>query len=360
MSSPAIYVHKADLAATQVRDAPSPPLAPGQARLTLDLFALTANNVTYAAMGEAFKYWDFFPAPEGLGLVPVWGFATVSESRVDGLHEGERIWGYYPFAQELVVTPAKLTDLGFADAAAHRAGLPPVYNQYERVARDPMWAPQQEARLALLRPLFTTSFLIDDYAAEQGFFGAERVAFLSASSKTALGAAKLMKARGGVQVIALTSPANAAFCRQTGYFDTVVSYDALGGLDRAAPLAVIDMAGDAGLIDALADHLTDAFIYNMMVGAAHWRDGGRQTKGPPRTLFFAPDRIVQRTREWGKAGYGARYQAAWSAFTESLTWLDVREARGPHALQEAWGRLLAGKVSPQEGLIGRFGSDLAV
>jgi len=46
-------------------------LQPGQARLHIDHFALTANNITYAAFGEAMGYWQFFPASSGWGCIPV-------------------------------------------------------------------------------------------------------------------------------------------------------------------------------------------------------------------------------------------------------------------------------------------------
>ena len=55
-------------------------LEPGQALLRIDNFSLSANNVTYGAMGDAMNYWDFFPAPEGWGRVPAWGFAEVTRS----------------------------------------------------------------------------------------------------------------------------------------------------------------------------------------------------------------------------------------------------------------------------------------
>lgn len=349
-----ILVPKSDLRATRIDSCEPTPLAPGQARLALDLFALTANNVTYAAMGDSFRYWAFFPAPEGFGLVPVWGFAVVVESRVDGMHEGERLYGYFPFADQLVVQVDRLTEFGFVDASAHRAGLPPVYNQYERVARDPSWSPAMEPQLALFRPLFTTSFLIDDFVAEQDFFGARRIAFAAASSKTALGAAALLKQRGAVEVVALTSPANAAFCEATGYFDRVTPYSAIDSLPTDAPVALIDMAGDAAVINHLADHLGATFTANLMVGAAHWEGGAGGVRGPARSLFFAPDRIVQRHKDWGRDGYAERYRAAWGTFSRGLGWLETVDIKGAEALAKTWTRLASGGVGPAEGLIGRF------
>ncbi len=68
---------------------------------------MTANNVTYAVFGDAMRYWDFFPAPDldGVpqGRVPLWGFAEVERSRVAGVDEGTRVYGYLPTSSHLVV-----------------------------------------------------------------------------------------------------------------------------------------------------------------------------------------------------------------------------------------------------------------
>ena len=48
------------------------PLPAGAVRFRIDAFALTANNITYAAFGEAMNYWRFFPADDAAwGRVPV-------------------------------------------------------------------------------------------------------------------------------------------------------------------------------------------------------------------------------------------------------------------------------------------------
>ena len=43
--------------------------------LRVTKFGFTANNVTYAVVGDMMSYWSFFPAEPGWGRVPVWGFA---------------------------------------------------------------------------------------------------------------------------------------------------------------------------------------------------------------------------------------------------------------------------------------------
>jgi Protein of unknown function (DUF2855) len=51
-------------------------------------FALTANNITYAVIGEELKYWQLFPAPEGYGNVPVRGFGEVIAAKHPGIAVG--------------------------------------------------------------------------------------------------------------------------------------------------------------------------------------------------------------------------------------------------------------------------------
>jgi hypothetical protein len=55
----------------------------------------------------------------------------------------------------------------------------------------------QEPQQALLRPLFITSFLIDDFLDDAQCFGAQQVLLSSASSKTAFGTALCLSLRRG-------------------------------------------------------------------------------------------------------------------------------------------------------------------
>ena len=98
-------------------------LAAGQVLLKVHRFSFTANNITYAAMGDALRYWEFFPAPTGKGIIPVWGFADVLVSRCDEIAVGERLYGYYPMSTHLVVEPQHISSGSFVDGAEHRQSL---------------------------------------------------------------------------------------------------------------------------------------------------------------------------------------------------------------------------------------------
>src|SRR5882757_11025651 len=71
--------------------------------LKVDRFAFTANNITYAVIGEQLKYWSLFPAPSGYGQIPVWGFAEVLQSQHPDIAAGERLFGYLPMATHMVI-----------------------------------------------------------------------------------------------------------------------------------------------------------------------------------------------------------------------------------------------------------------
>jgi hypothetical protein len=349
-----LEVKRDDLRSMRWSDVPPGDLGDGQARLRVDRFALTANNVTYAVFGDAMSYWKFFPAEDGWGRVPVWGFADVEESRAEGLSEGDRVYGYFPMATHLVVSPSRINDGGFVDAAPHRAALPPVYNQYQRVGADSQYDPKREREYAILRPLFMTSFLIDDWLADDAMFGAESVVIASASSKTALGLAQLLSTRRDVEVVGLTSMANAAFVRSVGYYDRTVEYDRLGELPTATPTVFVDMAGGGQVLGDVHRHFGDALRKSCLVGATHWEESAPPVDlpGPVPMFFFAPDRVVKRRADWGPGGLEQRLSSSWADFLESVDgWLTVVERNGRDELEATWLEVLEGRASPAVGYV---------
>ena len=335
-------------------------LGGGAVRLGIDLFALTSNNITYAAFGDAMNYWGFFPTGDpATGCIPVWGFADVVESRCEGVAVGERIYGYYPMASDVVLQPVRVNDAGFFDGAEHRRELHALYNHYSRCGADPGYVQAREAEQALLRPLFITSFLIDDFLADKAFFGARSVILSSASSKTAYGAAFCLAQRrssGAVKVIGLTSPGNVEFTRGLGCYDEVLAYDAVDTLRADVPAVYVDFSGSATLRASIHAHLADTLKYSCSVGGTHWDalGSGQGLAGPRPVLFFAPAQLQKRSADWGAAGLQQRVAEAWAAFMRPVTdpqrpWLRVLRGQGASALEATYAALLAGTVSPAVG-----------
>ncbi len=342
-------IARADLHDTRFEDSPAPAPDPGQAVLSVDRFGLTANNITYAAFGEAMSYWNFFPAPDGWGRMPVWGFATVAESRTEGLEEGARIYGYLPPSSELLVTPERLGPHGFVDAAAHRAALPAAYNSYQLAASDPSYDPGREDQQMLLRPLFFTSWLIDDFLRDSGIFGADTVVLSSASSKTASGLAFLLSRDGGAEVIGLTSARGAEYARSIGVYDAVLTYDELDDLP-AGRAVYVDMSGDAAVREGVHRRYGAELAHSAVVGATHHDQMGAVPDGlpgPRPTFFFAPDRVAKRSGDWGREQLEKRLAEAWEPYMKWTDgWLEVIREEGPDSLRGTYLDLLDGRIDP--------------
>jgi hypothetical protein len=342
-------VAKDDLHRCRFQEGGPPALTSGQALLAVDSFGLTSNNITYAKFGEAMSYWSFFPAEDGWGRVPVWGFARVAASSHDAVEAGARVYGYLPPSSGLVVTPARVEARGFVDAAPHRAGLPPAYNGYLNVDADPVYDADSEDEQMLFRPLFFTSYLIDDFLGDAGMFGAGMAVISSASSKTASALAFLLSRREGVDVIGLTSSRSVEFARSLEVYDHVIAYGEEASLP-AGEAVYVDIAGDAELRDAVHGHYRDDLTHSAVVGATHHDRMGEvpaSLPGPPPTFFFAPDRLAKRTEEWGREGLERRIAEAWHPFLEwTRGWLEVIHGEGPETLERAYLDLLDGRIDP--------------
>jgi uncharacterized protein DUF2855 len=327
-------------------------LEPGQALLKVKTFGLTANNVTYAVFGETMSYWDFFPAQDGWGRVPVWGFAEVEQSQAEGAQPGARLYGYLPPSSHLVVSPANADGKGFVDGSPHRAGLPSAYQRYEITDADPFYRADTEEIQMLLRPLFFTSFLIDDQLADEGLIARGPIVISSASSKTAIAAAFLLAQREGVELVGLTSPRSTEFVDGLGIYGRSVTYDAIDSLERG-PATFVDIAGDGAVRLAVHSHYGDELLHSMAVGVTHWEEPGAgetELPGPPPTFFFAPDRVLKRSKDWGGDQLNRRVADAWHPFCEwTAGWLDVVRGQGFEAVQNAYLEVLDGRVEPTRG-----------
>ena len=359
MKSTDFIVARHDLQQCKVIETQLPDAAalPDDALLvSVDRFAFTANNITYAVLGDALKYWQLFPAPQGFGNVPVWGFGEVIASRHADIAVGERLFGYFPMATHLVIEAADVSKRGLRDAAPHRQeGVAPVYNAYARVSGDPAFAGRQGDYQALLRPLFMLSFLVDDYLAENAFFGARSVLLSSASSKTAFGLAHLLHTlRKDIKVIGLTSASNVEFVKSLGCYDEIVAYDRVTSLPPDSPVAYVDMAGNSELRATLHGHFGDQMKYSGRVGLTHRSSSPDEPvlPGAKPTWFSAPDTIRKRAKEWGPGGIEARFGPAWAGFVPMLDrWLKVTEGNGSAAVRQIYLDTLNGRVAPEQGHI---------
>lgn len=353
-----VLVNRHDLQCLQHRTAP-PGAEPGNGEvlLAVDRFALTANNLTYAMRGESAGFWQYFPAQPPWGRLPVWGFADVVASRHDGIAVGERVFGFLPMSTQLVVRPGRVTPRGFVDTAPHRAALFPLYNHYARWAPHTPADPHRDDLHAVVRPLFFTSFVLDDHLADRAFFGARTLLLSSASSKTALGTAWLLRDRSSVTVCGLTSARHRSFAAATGCFHQVHTYDDVARLDLNPPIAFIDFAGAAPLRHALHQRFGSSLVHALDVGATHRAAPAQPGAAPSMRMqtFSGPDRISQRRADWGAQGLQARYGAAEARFLAAAArWLTIVQRLGPAQLEQAYRQVLEGRTDPAVAFIVRM------
>ncbi|MDQ3645399.1 MAG: DUF2855 family protein [Actinomycetota bacterium] len=341
-----------DLTRTTFLEHPVPEPGVGEALLRVDRVGVTANNVTYARVGETMRYWDFFPAEEGWGRVPLWGFADVERSNVEGVEVGERVYGYLPTSSHLIIRP-RVSSGGIRDVSDHRAHLPAPYNVYAKTSTDPSYRPDQEDLQVLYRPLFITSFMLDDYLGEKDFFGAEVMLVSSASSKTAYGAAFCMGLRPRrPELIGLTSPQNVAFTEGLGCYDAVMGYDDLTRLRPAVATLYADLSGSPELRE-IVHRRFEKLVHHSIIGMTH-EDAELQERhelpGPEPVFFFAPDQMLKRRQDWGPGGIEKRHRAAWAEFAPVVkNWVEVTVGHGRDGLRAAWLEVLAGRVDPRIG-----------
>ena len=351
-----VLVDQQKITRTALGETASQPLETGQARLRLESFALTANNVTYAASGFAIGYWKFFPTDvPGQGLVPVWGIAEVVESTHEDLAVGTRLYGFYPMAEELVITPEVSSRGNVTDVVTHRTELPAVYNSYIPVGETT--ADQDHIR-ALLQPLLATSYLLSDWLDDNAYFGADQIIIGSASSKTGLGLCKYLaeKADRPYQIIGLTSPGNRAFVESLGACDQVLKYSDISEI-TLKPSVYVDMAGNALAKSALHSHLQAHMKHSAAVGISHWDQFNPtvELEGVKPEFFFAPAQIAKRRQEWGPGEIDRRIGDAFKRLaSEASSWMDVKVHHGLGAAPDVYDALAHGKASPSEGHVIRL------
>lgn len=327
----------------------APPVGASAPGVTVDLerFALTANNLTYAKLGDALGYWRYYPAPQGWGRVPVWGVARVVESETSAIVAGERVFGFFPISTRCGLTPAPRGAFGFADTADHRAGLPAAYNEYRLIDRDPHFDRDEDAFLAL-RPLFILGFFLARWLEEKAFFGAERVIVSSASSKAAAALAHELGRRA--ETIGLTSAHNLSAVVDARIFGRAVAYPAIADDEDLAkrPAVYVDIAGDPALAVRLRQKMGDRLVRTIAVGttrvdAADVRLPADGADGADPVFFFAPAHIPRLRALWGAEALRERLAASWASYVAKVRQaMTFRTLSGRNEIADAYDQVVRG------------------
>jgi hypothetical protein len=346
-------VDRTDFRRTRVVDDSPPALDDGQIRLRVERAAFTANNISYALSGDMLGYWDFFPTEAPWGRLPTMGLGAIVESANPDIETGGRYFGFFPMSTEVVIAARSARD-GFRDVGPHRADHAPVYTEFTDVGPDPAFRDDRTDEYLLLRGLFMTSFLVEDFLDDNDGFGADQTLVTSASSKTSIALAHCLSERGR-RAVGITSAGNVAFVEGLGLYEEVVTYDDIETLDATTRSVVVDMAGDAGVTGRIHGHFADALGHSSQVGATHWEEAGPgpgDLPGPTPEFFFAPARMQKRAQDWGPEEMTARLGRALAAFLDGApSWLSVEHSAGPEAVTSVYLETLEGGAPPDTGNI---------
>lgn len=345
-----LEIDRTDIRRSRISPSRPTSLESGEVLLSIERFAVTSNNVSYALSGDFLDYWGFFPTEDGWGRLPVMGFGVVTESANPQISIGQRFFGFYPAGDHHIVRAEK-TSGGFIDVAPHRDTHAMAYRSFDEVS--PTLLATDNAYL-LLRGLFVTSFLAEDFLFDNGMFGAGQIVVSSASSKTAIALAHCIRARGNTHCIGLTSGANVDFVHRVNLYDEVATYEEVENLAEWAPTIYVDIAGNNAVTMAVHAHFDEALQHSMKIGATHWDQGGalRDLVGPQPQFFFAPTQLAKRGKEWGREVLNSRLESALTAFIhDSDRWLDVEESSGDTALTTIYNSLISGESRPETGHI---------
>lgn len=327
-------------------------LQSGDVLLNVQSLALTSNNISYALSGDFLDYWGFFPTEEGWGRLPAMGYGVVTESLNDGVPVGSRYWGFFPVGDHHVVS-AQATSTGFVDVAPHREKHAMAYRGFDRVSDSPESTDDSNS---LLRGLFLTSFLAEDFLFENGMFGAGQIVISSASSKTAIALAHRIRARGNTHCIGLTSASNVSFVEKVNLYDEVATYDDIETLAEWSPTIFVDMAGNADVVSRIHHHFGDALMHSSSIGATHWDQGGSKSDlpGPKPAFFFAPSQLAKRGKEWGRDEVNSQINSALDKFiADSARWMTIQHSPAS-AVEDVYDQLVSGKIAPETGHILSF------
>jgi hypothetical protein len=322
-----IQVKQDELNTTKVKqiDLNTGQLQDGEILLATESFGFSANNITYAALGHGMGYWGFFPADEGYGIVPVWGFATVAQSNHPDIEVGEKVFGYLPMASHLIACPHKVNEYGFSDAHPNRKSISPVYDNYLYCKKDPGYNPTREPWQLNFRPLFMTSFVLNEFISQQ--LNQDVLLLTSASSKTAFGTAFLLQAdkasrqqpqKRPYKVIGLTSPANKTLVESLGCYDAVFTYTEIAKLPKESSW-LLDFAANGDIIASVQESLKGQLNKITLIGATDWSAEQKPNKRAlDAEIFFAPSLVKSLNQEWGQGVFLQKYAHAWQHVAEAL------------------------------------------
>lgn len=374
-----------------------PLLALNNVRLQTRLVSMTANNITYARMGSFAHWWDAFPVPSFLsspyndsikyGIVPVWGYAEVISSHIEGLKEGNIFYGFWPSSNlpiDLQLEPTKPAG-HFIDTTPSRQSMWSYYHRYVLAPENiDLTSPKLAAEI-VFKPLFECAHTLNTYVLgpraihpspkttdspwPHADLSSTAIISLSASGKTALAFTDaVLNARkpgsgplgflaiSSTPTLTLPTPNASPIKTKTLSYASALSPEPTSFLttlpSTLSKILVIDFGGRASSLPALLSHLRShcPAIEIGVIGVGSSPD----TEDALAALASVPERVQMNTSEvrevvvegLGAEAYFGGMGEAWEGFCErgGCEGVEVSVGRGVEELGRGWGRLCEGEV----------------
>jgi len=337
-------------------------------------------------------------SPKTHGLIPVWGFGTITNSSHPKIHVGERVYGYFAPTRYLLVSisPSDLNKFSFYVSRPHLPADRRPYNQIIRCTADPQYTPTSigEDLTMLYRPLFWTSYWCEDWIHWSNYrSGVSHILISSASSKTAFCLAYLVgkRIRRGeinkdTKIIGLTSKRNVSFTKRLELYHEVLDYDSFttahsfqGGQD--SKWLYVDVAGNKELNKKIHAHFalpsTGKFAAKITLGLTNLQPSKADTaptelgtnpfkdtshgststssSWPREEFFFMPEWLHIRRHQIPVLEIFRRQNKAWQELMEDCTdWVELDYVYGAARVEEAYLKLSREGLGPDKGLIWSF------
>ena len=368
MANIALVVHKHQLQSAILIQNPSDRPNAGEISFKIEKFGLSTNNITYAMLGDSYRYFEFFPVKNPLfGALNVWACAKVIESQNSQINVGERIYGYFPASRYHVLKPSTVKKSYFLVERNHLPADRLAYNQYFRANGDLEYSSEYEDLMLIFRPLWGTAFFLDDFLTCNDYYHVKRVVITSASSKTAFSFAWFLKNRN-FTVIGLTSNNNKEYVKSLYLYDQVYSYsdkqvdqyedtDCIG----IQPFLGIDFAGDPVLNHRLMNAYGDKMIALVKVGVSHSstlnQSSGLSVSNEKSIVFFAPDWIKRRLPVAGQS-LSVRKVTAWHSFLSHISKYTTVEYKDEKSAVQLYSDLFNSKCKPSTSFVVSLTSSL--
>ena len=385
-------------------------LAPNNVRVQTRLVSLTANNLTYARLGSVANWWDGFPVSAFLpppyndttkyGIVPVWGYAEITESKAADLKVGMLLYGFWPSSTlpiDLQLEPTEPTG-HYIDVTPHRQTMWSYYHRYSLVTKNLDLQSPSLAAETVFKPLFECAHSLNAYVLgplathpapkasptptwPHADLTNTAVISLSASGKTArafndallntrpaeTGPQAFIAITTNPSTFSLPTPepeGNNSIKTRTFSYATALSPSLPSFLSSLSPPPSKILIADFGARDNALKPLLSSLRAHLPPGTGFAIVGIGAEPAPHTSslsdLLALPERVQMNTSEVreaviglvGAAAYFEGVEDGWKGFCErgGCAGVRVEVGRGVGALEEGWGRLCAGEADGVGGL----------